>query len=132
MLPSKFVKTLRFAALLAITAAAFGAAETPLLDTMSKELQRNFTALKQKAETPPYFMAYEISDLETHEVAATLGVLNSTGSNHARYLDTTVRVGDHSLDNYRRVRGDRIQFTSALPVPVDGSPSALAQRMWLE
>jgi predicted Zn-dependent protease len=132
MLPSKFVKTQRFAVLLAITAAAFGAADAPLLDTMSKELQRNFSALKQKAETPPYFMAYEVSDMETHEVAATLGVLNSTSGSHTRYLDTTVRVGDPALDNYRRVRGDRVQFTSGLSVPIDDSPAALTQRMWLE
>ena len=132
VLPLKFVKTLRFAALLAITAVAFGAGETPLLDNMSRELQRNFSALKQKAETPPYFMSYEITDIESHGVSATLGVLNSSGDSRNRFLDTTIRVGDPALDNYHRVRGDRIQFTSPLPVPIEDGPSALAQRIWLE
>ncbi len=99
---------------------------------MNEELQRNFQALKQKAEPAPYFMAYEVSDIDSHEVGATLGVLNSANNDHNRYLDVTVRVGDEKLDNYRRVRGERIQFTSGMPVAVEDVPEALKARMWLE
>jgi len=126
------VKTLRLAALFALSATAFGAGESVLLDTMSQELQRNFQALKQKADPSPYFMAYEVTDLDTHEVGATLGVLNSTDNQRNRYLDVTVRVGDEKMDNYRRARGERIQFTSGTPVAIEDVPSALSSRMWLE
>ena len=102
-----------------------------MLDTMSQELQRNFDALK-KAETPPYFMAYEITDLNTRVVSATLGVLDGTQNSHNRYLDVTVRVGDPAMDNYRRAPGEQIQFTSAAPVTIEDVPGALKQRMWLE
>jgi predicted Zn-dependent protease len=121
---------------LALSATAFGAAadkgDPILLDSMNQELQRNYQALKQKAEPAPYFMAYEVSDIDSHEVGATLGVLNSTSNDHNRYLDITVRVGDLKLDNYRRVRGERIQFTSGTPVSIDDDPAALKARMWLE
>ena len=80
VLSSKSVKTLRLAALFACSAAAFGAGDGPLLDTMTQELQRNFQTLKKKAEPAPYFLSYEITDHDTHEVSATLGVLNSTGN----------------------------------------------------
>jgi predicted Zn-dependent protease len=126
------VKTVRLAALFAISAAAFGAGDGILLDTMNQELQRNFQTLKQKAEPAPYFMAYEVSDVDSHEVGATLGVLNSANNEHNRFLDVTVRVGDEKQDNYRRVRGERIQFTSGLPVSVEDVPEALKARMWLE
>ena len=126
------MKTLRLAALFALSATAFGAGESVLLDTMSQELQRNFQALKQKADPSPYFMAYEVTDLDTHEVGATLGVLNSTDNQRNRYLDVTVRVGDEKMDNYRRARGERIQFTSGTPVAIEDVPSALSSRMWLE
>lgn len=134
------MKTLRIPALLALCASVLVAQTTPdkgkgdpvLLDSMKDELQRNFQLLKQKAEPAPYFMSYEVSDIESHEVGATLGVLNSTSNDHNRYLDTTVRVGDFKLDNYRRVRGDRIQFTSGTAIPVDDVPEALKSRMWLE
>jgi predicted Zn-dependent protease len=126
------VKTLRLTALFALSAAAFGAGDNVLLDTMSRELQRNFQSLKQKAEPAPYFMAYEVTDLDTHEVGATLGVLNTTDNEHNRYLDVTVRVGDEKMDNYRRARGEHIQFTSGTPVAIEDVPNALSSRMWLE
>jgi TldD protein len=125
------VKLARLIALLAISVVAFGAGDNIVLDTMSQELQRNFDALK-KADTPPYFMAYEITDLNTRVVGATLGVLDSTQDSHNRYLDVTVRVGDPSMDNYRRARGEQVQFTSAAPVTIEDIPGALKQRMWLE
>jgi len=123
---------MRVAALLALSAAAFGAGDSVLLDTMNQELQRNFQALKQKADPAPYFLAYEITDLETHEVSATLGALNRSENDHNRYLDVTVRVGDPKLDNFRRARGERLQFTSGTPVAIEDVISALRPRMWLE
>src|SRR5438067_1370989 len=137
MLSSNIVKIRNLAAILALLAVAFGALlfgaeDHVVLNTMAEELQRNFDTLKQKADPAPYFLAYEITDLESHSVAASLGVLNSTGSGHSRYLDVTVRVGDPKLDNYRRVRGERIQFTSGASVAIDDSPAALKQRIWLE
>ena len=132
MLSSNIVKIFYVTALLTVSAVAFGAEDHVILNSMSDELQRNFDVLRQKADPAPYFLSYEITDENSHSVSASLGVLNSTGGSHARYLDTTVRVGDPALDNYRRVRGDRIQFTSGLTVPVEDSPAALAQRMWLE
>jgi predicted Zn-dependent protease len=103
-----------------------------VLNTMTEELQRNFNALKAKADPPPYFLSYEITDQNTETVSATLGVLNSSGASRNRFLDVTVRVGDAKLDNFRRVRGERVQFTSGAQVPVDDSPRALRQNMWLE
>ena len=132
VISSNSVKTLRLTALFALSAAAFGAGDNVLLDTMSRELQRNFQSLKQKAEPAPYFMAYEVTDLDTHEVGATLGVLNSSDNEHNRYLDVTVRVGDEKMDNYRRARGEHIQFTSGTPVAIEDVPNALSSRMWLE
>jgi TldD protein len=132
MLSSSIVKTLHVVALLTVSAVAFGAEDRVVLNTMTEELQRNFQTLKQKADPPPYFMSYEITDLATHSVSASLGVLNETGDSHNRYLDVTVRVGDPKLDNFRRVRGDRVQFTSGTSVVLGDDPAALKQRMWLE
>src|SRR5829696_1237382 len=98
-------------------AASIAAAQPPaskpvLLDTMAQELNRNFTVLKEKADPPPYFLSYEVTEVEYHSVSGTLGVLSSTGGGKSRTLDVSVRVGTPKLDNYRRIRGDRGQFTS--------------------
>jgi TldD protein len=132
MLSSRLVKPIYIGCLLAVSAGFASAADSPLLTTMSEELQRNFTVLKQKGDTPPYYLAYEVSDIETHEVGATLGVVNSRLDTRNRYLDVTVRVGDPKLDNFRRVRGDRVQFTSATLISIDDAPAAIKPRMWLE
>jgi TldD protein len=130
--------TARFGALCALSALlAFAAGDTGegdkvLLDTMTQELQRNYQTLKQKADPAPYFLAYEVTDLATHEVGASLGVLNTTQNGHGRFLDVTVRVGDPKLDNYRRARGERIQFTSGTPIAIEDVPSSMKPRMWLE
>ncbi len=132
MLLSNLVKPIYIGSLFAMTAMLLPGADSPLLTTMSEELQRNFQVLKQKGDTPPYYLAYEVSDIQTHEVGATLGNVNSQLSTHNRYLDITLRVGDPKLDNYRRVRGDRIQFTSGTPISVDDAPAAIKPRMWLD
>jgi len=136
MISSVIVKTLRPAvlpaALLCIAASAGAAADSALLDTMNQELQRNFSTLKQKGDPPPYFMAYEISDLDSHAVTATLGSLIGKQDSHNRYLDITLRVGDPKMDNYRRARGERVQFTTVIPVAIDDNAAAIKPRMWLE
>jgi predicted Zn-dependent protease len=132
MLSSTIVKILKLSVLLAVSAAAFGAEDRVVLNTMSEELQRNFQALKQKADPAPYFLSYEITDQETHTVGATLGELNSEANSHGRYLDVSVRVGDPKLDNYRRVRGEQVRFTSGSSVAIEDVPGALKERIWLE
>lgn len=132
LLLSIIVKTLKSSMFLSVIAVAFGAEDRVLLNLMSEELQRNFQVLKQKADPAPYFLSYEIYDQENHTVGATLGELNSTANTHGRYLDVTVRVGDPKQDNFRRVRGERIQFTSGAPLAIENVPGALKDRIWLE
>ena len=43
-----------------------------------------------------------------------------------------MRVGSPEMDNYRRSRGENVQFTSAAPVTVEDVPGALMHRMWLD
>jgi predicted Zn-dependent protease len=132
MLSSNIVKILHVTALLTVCAVAFGAEDRVVLNTMKEELQRNFTVLKQKADPAPYFLSYEITDQDTHSVSASLGVVDSSGSARNRSLDVTVRVGDPKLDNFRRVKGERVEFTSGASVVLDDTPAALKQKMWLE
>ena len=86
------VKVLLRALVFLCLAGAVSSAQSPLMGIASEELERNFRILKEKTDPPPYFLAYEISDLETHEVGATLGVLNSQANSHNRFLDEIGRA----------------------------------------
>ena len=99
---------------------------------MAGELERNFTALKQKGEPPPYFLAYEVTEQEYQVLSASFGALTARNGGRSRTLDISIRVGSPKLDNYHRVRGDRAQFTSGAPVSLDNDPAAIRRRLWLD
>ncbi len=103
-----------------------------LLDNLKQELTRNFTALKEKADPPPYFLNYEVTELDYHALSATLGSLTENAAGKTRSLDVSVRVGSPQLDNYRRVRGERGQFTSGALLSFEESPNSIRRRLWLE
>ena len=99
---------------------------------MSQELNRNYTVLKEKADPPPYYMSYEVTEEEYRTVSATLGAIDNSDSGKARVLDVSVRVGSPKLDNYHRVRGDRGQFTSGALLTYEDNVNAIKRRLWLE
>lgn len=99
---------------------------------MDEELTRNFSVLKAKADPAPYFISYEVTDEDVHAVSATLGVVTSSSQGRSRQLDVCVRVGSPKLDNYHRIRGERVQFTSGTTLTFEDQPDSIKQRIWLE
>ena len=123
--------------LLLLSAATLAAAQpTVLLDAMSQELSRNFLALKDKADPPPYFLSYEITETEMHALSATLGALESNSNGTNRIFDISVRVGSPKLDNYHRVRSaggaQSGRFTAGILVPFEDNVNSLKRLMWLD
>ena len=106
--------------------------DAAVLKILGDELDRNFTALKEKADPAPYFLAYELSDVDYHIVSCTLGALETNAGRRSRTLDVTVRVGSPELDNYHSVRGERPHFTSGASVALDDNERAIRQALWLE
>ncbi|MCS7314840.1 MAG: metallopeptidase TldD-related protein [Bryobacterales bacterium] len=114
-------------------AARLAAARDPaLLTILAEELDRNFRVLREKGDPAPYFMSYQVTERRGVSLAASLGALKSLDQQHGRWLDVTVRVGSPKLDNYRRVPGERVQFTAAMPIPIEDHPAAIKQRVWRE
>jgi len=107
-------------------------ATPPVVETLAKELDRNFQELKSKADPPPYYMAYSLTDEEVEGLSATLGAVQSKGKQQRRMLDCSVRVGSPELDNYHLLDGDRPRFAAASSVPVEDKPEALARAAWRE
>ncbi len=123
---------MRFLPLLVVSLPLAAASQPTLLDILNDELQRNFSVLKQKADPPPYYMAYTVTDEDTQILSASLGAINSRHASHLRYLDVTIRVGTPKLDNYHVVNGQRSRFTAGGVLPLDDVPDAIRQKVWLE
>jgi TldD protein len=105
---------------------------TVLLDSMAEELNRNFSALKEKADPPPYFLSYEVTDVDYRSISASIGAVTTSNGGRSRSLDVSVRVGSPKMDNYRRIRNDRGQFTSGALLSYEDSPNSIKRRLWLE
>jgi TldD protein len=103
-----------------------------LLDILNDELQRNFTILKEKADPPPYYMDYTVTDDESQSLAATLGTIESRNKEHLRYLDITLRVGTAQLDNYHSINGQKGRFTRGDVLTLDDVPDAIRRKVWLD
>jgi len=132
LIPSHLIRWTLLAA-----AAPVALAQPPvLLDAMTQELNRNFTAMKEKADPPPYFLSYEVTEVQYQTVSGTLGTVDSSDGGKSRGLDVSVRVGSPKLDNYHRVRaaggGGGIGQSTSSALTFEDSVNSIKRRLWLE
>jgi predicted Zn-dependent protease len=111
-----------------------GQAATPvLLDAMTTELHRAFSALGKPAagddkQLPPYFLSYSVSDASFATVRAQYGALVDSASSRVRVADVQVRVGDPKLDN---THGDhRGSAVNSVQLPLGDDREALSRSLW--
>lgn len=127
--------TLATAGLL-VTCAARGADEHPLLAVMQDELALSMSRLVGVDGTRPYFIQFTLTDIQSVEVAATLGALTSDRDDHTREFDVEVRCGDYALDNTRQIRDAGWQshdrWGGSVALPLDGEPLSTRQVIWLK
>lgn len=108
------------------------AAEGPVLDILSAELDRNMTVLQDEADPPAYFLAYEVTENEIISISASLGSITGQTQDRSRSLDVSVRVGDRNLDNYHPIPGEIVRFTSGRPIALEDNQAAIRRALWEE
>jgi TldD protein len=112
-------------------AATCVSAQSPLINILTEELNRNFAALKDKGSPAPYFMGYSVTESESNILSASDGAITGQNQGRARLLDITVRVGSTKFDNYRRVNGQVPNFSSTSTIALEDDPQAIRQATWL-
>src|SRR3954470_18426409 len=121
------------ALLLAAPLAAQNRKSSPMLGALKAELTRSMEQLK-KQPTPPYFLSYEVVEMETANVNGSFGtLLNSNPHSRARTLSIDLRVGDFKLDNTHPIRGAGMIFGdnfNTYPLPIDDNPEAIRALVW--
>jgi hypothetical protein len=120
-----------------LVAGGIWAADTPggtasFAGILTSELNREFTALKDKADPPPYYMAYEATEEQSDSASATLGALVEDTHSHNRGVDTTIRVGSAKFDNYHPLKGSRGQVTRFTMLSLDDDPNEINRQLWAE
>jgi hypothetical protein len=121
---------LAIAALLSVAAFAQKREDDPILKAMAEEIVRsNMLTLVER----PYYIQYQVEDVENFSAAATLGGLLSANRVRFRVPLIDVRVGDYSFDNsnhiyssyYGGARYDPAQW------PLDDRYPVLRRYLWL-
>ena len=115
-----------------LTLVSCASAQTPLVKILSDELDRNLKVLKEKADPPPYFLGYAVTEQEASVLSSSKGSIDGQNSVHNRLLDVTLRVGAPQFDNYRMVGSEgRPRFTQATSIALEDSPAEITQTLWL-
>src|SRR5881396_2507466 len=102
---SRFARTITtiFTTLLLTTALATGQ-QSPsesdvVMKAMQDELARSVSSLRLKDLDKPYFIEYEIADVDSFTVSAAFGGLLYQNRDRGRGLSVDVRVGSYDFDN---------------------------------
>lgn len=85
--------------------------ETALSRAMRDELSRSKKDLRLAQLEPPYFISYQIREIQDVDISASRGSLLASGENHSRMLTVELRVGDYALDNTNFLGGPEFAFT---------------------
>ena len=103
---------------------------------LEAELERAMTGFAQRAEQPPYFLAYEVWDQWQHWLSASNGAIVSDREQRQRLLDVDVRIGDYQFDNTHRFQGQDAFFRGSFfaraePLPLGDDEDAQRAVIWL-
>jgi TldD protein len=98
----------------------------PVLKAMLEELKRSQEKLQLGELKKPYYIEYQITELQDHGLDATLGALREDQKVTIRLGRIVVRIGDYNQDSfYGQGRG------VAEAVPLDNSDAVLRHQLWL-
>src|SRR5579884_4410209 len=72
----------------------------PVLKAMIAELKRSQEKLQLGQLQRPYYIDYQVTELQDYAADATLGALRSDQTNIGRLVRVVVRIGDYKQDSY--------------------------------
>ncbi len=108
-----------------ITNKAAAQSDDPMLKAMQAELEREKAQLVLPGMKRPYFIEYQLDDLDSYEALANYGALTREEDNRQRVVRVTVRVGDYATDSSSS-RGQGVVQLAA----TDNNPEALRYVLW--
>ena len=98
----------------------------PVLKAMISELNRSQEKLQLGQLQRPYYIDYQVTELQDYLADATLGALRNEQTNTGRLVRVVVRIGDYKQDSYYG------EGTGAMEImPMDNSEMALRHQLWL-
>jgi len=107
------------------------------LDAMGLELARTMKRLCLPGYEPPYFVSYQLREVQALHLAGRLGALTEDRARRERRVSADVRVGSYDLDSSGGDEGspflsqDGPSWLAPREAPLDDNPIALRNTLWL-
>jgi len=98
----------------------------PILKAMLTELKRSQEKLQFGQFQRPYFIDYQVTEIQDYISDAILGALRSDDKNIGRLVRVVVRIGDHKQDSYFGEGTGTVEV-----MPMDNDELALRHTLWL-
>jgi predicted Zn-dependent protease len=129
-------KTILFSLLGMLVGSPVAKAQNPtILHALKDELARSMGQLQLETQSPPYYVAYQVSDDYSLHLTASSGALTINDEENSRTLKVDLRVGDYSLDNSHFQSMDFMGWMSyrgEAPMPLDDDYDVLRRTIWLD
>lgn len=106
-----------------------------LLNIVEAELKRE-TEQFSKAQQPPYYLAYRVTDVYSGVASSSFGSLTGADTNHSRILLTDIKVGDYKFDNSHHLEDMDVDIdygigrNRAVELPLDNKPEPIKLKLW--
>jgi len=100
--------------------------DDPVLRAMKIELERSKSQLRLEQMAAPYYIEYQVVDMERRAAEAAYGALRSDLHLRVRLLRVVVRVGDYKQDSYFGQGQGSLNLA-----PLDDNELALRHHLWL-
>jgi TldD protein len=98
----------------------------PVVKAMLAELKRSQEKLQLGELERPYYIDYQVTELEDYLADSTLGALRTDQTNIGRFVRVVVRIGDYKQDSYF---GEGVGSMEMMPV--ENNEIALRRQLWL-
>jgi hypothetical protein len=98
----------------------------PVLRAMIAELRRSQEKLQLGQLQRPYYIDYQVTELQDYATDAVLGAIRSDQTNIGRLVRVVVRIGDYKQDSYFGEGQGTLEV-----LPIDNDVLALRRQLWL-
>lgn len=103
------------------------ATKSIITKALEEEQKRAFDLFRKNGNPPPYFLSFQVSEINSTAISATFGAIKNSDSNSFRNLDVSLRVGDFKLDNTNGRGGG----ASSARLPIEDDIDAIKSSIWL-
>ncbi len=104
-----------------------------VLDAVGTELERAMSSMRIPGAPAPYFIGYKLTEVDVHDVVASLGAITDDQNRDFTSLEAHVHVGSYEKDNSNFVPSQRenLDGNATISLALEASPDRARRSAWL-